>query len=129
MPGKSLAEAAKAMEGEHIVSVHWSAGLFGLSLPGRRTYMTRLLDSEFPQMGSFFDGDWPMTINVPVADAVAAIQRVALVATRNTPVRPIVDPGGHQLRVEAGSGDDAQASDQIPQAVRNDPASPITPHG
>ncbi len=113
VPGKNLAEAAKALEGEHAVSIHWSHGLFGLSLPGGRTYLTRLLDAEFPQMGSFFGGEWPMTITVPVAEAVAAIQRVALVATRNTPVRLIVQADGEQLRVEGGSGDDAQASDLI----------------
>ena len=115
VPAKALADAAKALEGEHTLTVHWSGGLLGLSIPGGRTYMTRILDGfEFPKMDSFFTGDWPMTITVPVADAVAAIQRVALVATRNTPVRLVVEAGGEQLRVEAGSGDDAQASDRIP---------------
>jgi DNA polymerase-3 subunit beta len=115
VPAKALAEAAKALEGEHPLTLHWSQGLLALSVAGGRTYMTRLLDGyEFPQMDSFFTGDWPMTITVPVADAVAAIQRVALVATRNTPIRLVVEAGGEQLRIEAGSGDDAQASDLIP---------------
>ncbi|MFF4384445.1 DNA polymerase III subunit beta [Kitasatospora sp. NPDC001547] len=115
VPAKSLAEAAKALEGEHTLTLHWSEGLLGLSIPGGRTYMTRLLDGyEFPKMGGFFEGDWPITLRLPVSEAVAALQRVALVATRNTPVRLIVEPGGEQLRVEAGSGDDAQASDRIP---------------
>ncbi|MFE7194026.1 DNA polymerase III subunit beta [Kitasatospora sp. NPDC057541] len=114
VPAKSLAEAAKALEGEHTLTLHWSEGLLGLSIPGGRTYMTRLLDGEFPKMSGFFDGDWPITLRLPVAEAVAALQRVALVATRNTPVRLAVEPGGEQLRVEAGSGDDAQASDRIP---------------
>ncbi|MET9402104.1 DNA polymerase III subunit beta [Kitasatospora sp. NPDC002965] len=114
VPAKSLAEAAKALEGEHTLTLHWSQGLLGLSIPGGRTYTTRLLDGEFPSLGGFFEGEWPMTITVPVAEAVAAIQRVALVATRNTPVRLVVERGGEQLRIEAGSGDDAQASDRIP---------------
>ncbi|MBP0453990.1 DNA polymerase III subunit beta [Kitasatospora sp. RG8] len=115
VPAKSLAEAAKALEGEHTLTLHWSEGLLGLSIPGGRTYMTRLLDGyEFPKMGGFFEGEWPLTLSLPVAEAVAAIQRVALVATRNTPVRLVVEPGGEQLRIEAGSGDDAQASDRIP---------------
>ncbi|MFE2174403.1 DNA polymerase III subunit beta [Kitasatospora sp. NPDC059462] len=112
VPAKTLAEAAKALEGEHTLTLHWSEGLLGLSIPGGRTYMTRLLDGEFPKMGGFFDGEWPITLRLPVAEAVAALQRVALVATRNTPVRLAVE--GEQLRVEAGSGDDAQASDRIP---------------
>ncbi|MET8704202.1 DNA polymerase III subunit beta [Kitasatospora sp. NPDC004723] len=113
VPAKSLAEAAKALEGEHTLTLHWSEGLLGLSIPGERTYMTRLLDGyEFPKTGGFFDGDWPITLRLPVAEAVAALQRVALVATRNTPVRLAVE--GEQLHVEAGSGDDAQASDRIP---------------
>ncbi|MFF7459121.1 DNA polymerase III subunit beta [Kitasatospora sp. NPDC008115] len=114
VPAKSLAEAVKALEGEHTLTLHWSQGLLGLSIPGGRTYMTRLLDGEFPKMGGFFDGDWPMTLRLSVAEAVAAIQRVALVATRNTPVRLVVDQNGEQVVVEAGSGDDAQASDRIP---------------
>ncbi|WP_043478082.1 DNA polymerase III subunit beta [Kitasatospora sp. MBT66] len=121
VPAKALAEAAKALEGEHTLTLHWSDGLLGLSIPGGRTYMTRLLDGyEFPKMGGFFGGEWPMTITVPVAEAVAAIQRVALVATRNTPIRLVLDPGGEQLRVEAGSGDDAQASDRIPAHATGD---------
>ncbi|MER8188196.1 DNA polymerase III subunit beta [Kitasatospora sp. NPDC094015] len=123
VPAKSLAEAAKALEGEHTLTLHRSEGLLGLSIPGGRTYMTRLLDGyEFPKMAGFFDGEWPMAITVPVAEAVAAIQRVALVATRNTPVRLIVDRAAHQLRVEAGSGDDAQASDRIPADVEGETA-------
>ncbi|MEE1821219.1 DNA polymerase III subunit beta [Streptomyces sp. BE20] len=114
VPAKALAEAAKALEGEHTLTLHWSEGLLGLSIPGGRTYMTRLLDGEFPTMGGFFAGEWPITLRLPVAEAVDAIQRVALVATRNTPVRLVVERGGEQLRVEAGSGDDAQASDRIP---------------
>ncbi|MEU4301935.1 DNA polymerase III subunit beta [Kitasatospora aureofaciens] len=115
VPAKNLAEAAKALEGEHVLTLHWSEGLLGLSIPGGRTYMTRLLDGyEFPKMDGFFGGEWPMTLSLPVAEAVAALQRVALVATRNTPVRLVVEPGGEQLRIEAGSGDDAQASDRIP---------------
>ncbi|MFD9124145.1 hypothetical protein [Kitasatospora sp. NPDC059571] len=46
--------------------------------------------------------------------AAAAIQRVARVATRTTPVRFVVGQDEDQLCIEAGSGDDVQASDQIP---------------
>jgi len=56
--------------------------------------------------------DAELTLTVAVDDALAALKRVSLVASAKTPVRLTVD--GEQLLLEAGHGDDADATDRIP---------------
>lgn len=46
---------------------------------------------------------------------IESVKRVALVAERNTPVQLSFDDG--QVVLEAGSGEDAQASEGLPAAV------------
>jgi len=48
---------------------------------------------------------------VRTSDLVEAVKRVALVAERNTPVRLRFSEG--QVAIEAGTGDDAQASEAV----------------
>jgi DNA polymerase III subunit beta len=50
---------------------------------------------------------------------VEAVKRVALVAERNTPVRLTFEEG--QVVLEAGSGEDAQASEGLPGWVDGPP--------
>ncbi|MEV4617045.1 DNA polymerase III subunit beta [Kitasatospora sp. NPDC049258] len=113
VPAKFLAEAARALAGEHPVAVGWSDGQLTLSIPGRTTG-TRLLEAEFPKFRGLFPSvaDAELTITVPVEEALAAIKRVALVASDKRPIRLAVD--GDQLLIEAGDGDDARAADRIP---------------
>ena len=113
VPAKFLSEAARALAGEHPVSVGWSNGQLTLSVPGR-TIGTRLLEAEFPKFRGLFPStaDAELTITVPVEEALAAIKRVALVASDKRPIRLAVD--GDQLLIEAGDGDDACAADRIP---------------
>ncbi|MEU8926992.1 DNA polymerase III subunit beta [Kitasatospora sp. NPDC048545] len=113
VPAKFLAEAARALAGEHPVSIGWSDGQLTLSIPGRTTG-TRLLEAEFPKFRGLFPStaDAELTITVPVEEALAAIKRVALVASDKRPIRLAVD--GDQLLIEAGDGDDARAADRIP---------------
>ena len=51
----------------------------------------------------------------PDASLGSFLERVALVAERNTPVR--LTFSGEQVRVEAGQGEDAQASEQVAAVV------------
>lgn len=113
VPAKFLAEAARALAGEHPVAVGWSDGQLTLSTSGRTTG-TRLLEAEFPKFRGLFPStaDAELTITVPVEEALAAIKRVALVASDKRPIRLAVD--GDQLLIEAGDGDDARAADRIP---------------
>ena len=58
----------------------------------------------------------PPSRRVETAALVEAVKRVALVAERNTPVRLAFTDG--QVVLEAGSGDDAQASEALPRRRR-----------
>lgn len=125
IPGKTLADAARALSGDHTLTLHWSEGLFALSLPGGRSYMTRLLTGyTFPSFDKMFAVDRLLAVTVQASDAAAAIQRVALVAARNTAIRLHITDG--ELAVDAGSGDDAHASDRIPANVTGDLGLPLT---
>ncbi|WP_371484829.1 DNA polymerase III subunit beta [Kitasatospora sp. NBC_00315] len=116
VPAKFLAEAARALAGEHPVAIGWSDGQLTLSIPGRTTG-TRLLEAEFPKFRGLFPdtADAELTITVPVEETLAAIKRVALVASDKSPLRLAVD--GDQLLIEAGDGDDARAVDRVPCAA------------
>jgi DNA polymerase-3 subunit beta len=52
---------------------------------------------------------------VEMVALIESVRRVALVAERNTPVQLSFDDG--QVVLEAGSGDDAQASEALPATV------------
>ncbi|MER5866150.1 DNA polymerase III subunit beta [Kitasatospora sp. NPDC002040] len=118
VPARFLAEASRALAGEHPVRIGWTDSQVTLSVPGR-TIGTRLLDVEFPKYSSI----WPdtataaMTLTVTVEHTAAALKRVALVATRETPVRLTVDATRGVLLLEAGHGDDAQALDRVECSV------------
>ncbi|MGW4814285.1 DNA polymerase III subunit beta [Kitasatospora cineracea] len=113
VPSRALSEAARALDGEHALTLHWSEGLFGLATPAGRSYTTRILTAhQFPKTDFLLQGLGAVaTWTLPVAEAAAALQRVALVATRNTPVLLVLD--GATVRIEAGSGDDARGSDRV----------------
>ncbi|MFE2727056.1 DNA polymerase III subunit beta [Kitasatospora sp. NPDC059327] len=113
VPAKFLSEAARALAGEHPVAIGWTDGQLTLSTPGR-TLGTRLLEGEFPKGRALFPHaeDAELTITVPIEQALAAIKRVALVASDKRPIRLAVD--GDQLLIEAGDGDDARAADRVP---------------
>ena len=86
-------------------------GLVGFEAGQRRT-TTRLLDGEYPKVSSIPPSSVDSEAVVETAALVEAVKRVALVAERNTPVRLRFTDG--QLAIEAGAGDDAQASEAVP---------------
>ncbi|MGW4807181.1 DNA polymerase III subunit beta [Kitasatospora sp. NPDC004272] len=118
VPAKALAEGARALDGDHPLTLHWSDSLVGISAPGGRSYTTRILSGhQAPKVDTLLRPADPIAVwTLPVADTLAALQRVALVATRNTPLRLVLSTTntGAALRIEAGSGDDAHAVDRVP---------------
>ncbi|MFB9377203.1 DNA polymerase III subunit beta [Kineococcus gynurae] len=84
--------------------------LIGFQAAGR--YSTSLLvDGEYPKVRALFPAESPTHAVVSTAALVEAVKRVALVAERNTPVRLLFADG--VLSLEAGQGDDAQASEAL----------------
>ena len=115
VPARTLSDTAKALgaAGSVEIALGGSAGgdgLVGFEAGQRRT-TTRLLDGEYPKVTSIFPTSVDTEAVIETAALVEAVKRVALVAERNTPVRLKFTDG--QVAIEAGTGDDAQASEAV----------------
>jgi DNA polymerase III subunit beta len=122
VPAKTLSDTAKAMAAGKEVTIALSQGgvgegLIGFAGAGRRT-TTRLLDGEFPKVRSIIPATTSAQATVPSAAMAEVVKRVSLVAERNTPVRLSFAEG--VLTVEAGSTDDARASESMDAAYEGE---------
>ena len=120
VPARTLSDTAKALGASGSVEIHLGGaadGLIGFEA-GQRRSTTRLLDGEYPKVTSIFPSSAETESVIETAALVEAVKRVALVAERNTPVRLRFSEG--QVVIEAGAGDDAQASEAV-EAVTTGP--------
>ncbi len=122
VPAKILADTAKLLANAKEVSVAYAPGsagegLMGFSGDGRRT-TTRLLDGEFPKYRQLLPEDSSTVTTVNRAALIEAVKRVSLVAERNTPVR--LNFSGDEVSLQAGSGDEAQATEALAGATEGD---------
>ena len=92
------------------VSDDADGNLIGFESGGRRTTST-LVDGEYPPVRRLFPETTAITATVATGALIDAVKRVSLVAERNTPVRLSFTEG--QVALEAGAGDDAQASEVL----------------
>lgn len=86
------------------------AGMAGFEAGGRRS-TSQLVDGDYPKVRALFPAESPVTAVVSAPALLEAVRRVALVAERNTPVR--LSFSAAQVVLEAGQGEDAQASEAI----------------
>ncbi len=93
------------------------AGMAGFEAGGRRS-TSQLVDGDYPKVRALFPAESPVSAVVPTAALSEAVKRVALVAERNTPVRLAFSEG--QVVLEAGQGDDAQASEALEATLEGD---------
>ena len=111
---RTLSEVAKALGAAGDVTVALSTGgateLIGFEAGGRRT-TSLLVDGDYPKVRSLFPDESPTHAVVSTQALTEAVRRVALVAERNTPVRLTFEDGS--LTLEAGQGEDAQASEAV----------------
>ncbi len=123
VPAKVLGDTAKSLTAGTEVTIALSTGGSGEGLIGfegsgpggvRRT-TTRLLDGEFPKVRSLFPSEKITTAKVDKAALIESVKRVALVAERNTAVQLAFTEG--MLTLDAGSGDEAQASESVEAIV------------
>lgn len=126
---RTLSEVARSMgSGEVVLALspeaegepgrgRGSAGLVGFEAGGRRT-TSLLVDGDYPKVRSLFPPDSPISAVVAVPALVEAVRRVALVAERSRPVRLSFTQG--QVVLEAGDGEDAQASEAIDAQLDGD---------
>ncbi|MGZ5368869.1 DNA polymerase III subunit beta [Aeromicrobium sp.] len=123
VPAKVLAETARSLVSGGDITIAISSGEAGEGLIGfegivgngsRRT-TTRLLEGDFPRVRQLFQTQAETIAYVDTQTFVDSVKRVSLVAERNTPVRLTFSEG--QLLLEAGSGDEAQASESIEATI------------
>ncbi|MFZ0140877.1 MAG: DNA polymerase III subunit beta [Aeromicrobium sp.] len=123
VPARVLGETARSLVAGGDVTIAVSSGEAGDGLIGfegvvgngsRRT-TTRLLEGDFPRVRQLFQAKAETVAYVSTPEFIDSVKRVSLVAERNTPVRLTFADG--QLLLEAGSGDEAQASESIEATI------------
>jgi DNA polymerase III subunit beta len=123
VPARVLSETARSLVSGGDITIAIASGEAGEGLIGfegvvgngtRRT-TTRLLEGDFPRVRQLFQTQAETVAYVETQTFVDSVKRVALVAERNTPVRLTFSEG--QLLLEAGSGDEAQASESIEATI------------
>ncbi|MBP6997391.1 MAG: DNA polymerase III subunit beta [Phycicoccus sp.] len=115
VPARTLTDTAKSLGAAGSVSLALGSraggdGLVGFEA-GQRRSTTRLLDGDYPKVSSIIPTSSESEAVVDTHDLIEAVKRVALVAERTTPVRLRFTDG--QVAIEAGAGDDAQASEAV----------------
>lgn len=122
VPAKTLADVAKSLGSASEVMLSLGtdddAGFLGFSAGGRQT-LTRLLDGEFVKFASLWPTEVATTVEVDVAEFIAALKRVSLVAQRFAPVRLAFSEGVVQLSAEAE--DESSAEEELEVGVTGEP--------
>jgi DNA polymerase-3 subunit beta len=126
VPAKVLADTAKSLTSGNQVTIALSStgtgegiiGFEGSAGGGVRRTTTRLLDGEFPKVRTLFPSEHVTLARVDKAALIETVKRVSLVAERNTAVQLAFTEG--LLTLDAGSGDEAQASESIEASVEGD---------
>lgn len=127
---RTLSDVAKSLTSAGTVDLalvdSTSHGLIGFEAGGRRT-TSLLLDGEYPPVRRLFPEQTTTHAVVHRTSLVEAARRVSLVAERNTPIRLSFSEG--TVVLEAGQGDDAQASEALEATlVGEDISSAFNPH-
>ncbi len=126
VPAKVLGDTAKSLTAGSEVTIALAAtgsgegliGFEGAAPGGLRRTTTRLLDGDFPKVRSLFPTEHLTVARVDKAALVESVRRVALVAERNTAVQLAFADG--VLTLDAGSGDEAQASESVEATIEGD---------
>jgi len=123
VPARTLVDVARAFgsAGEIRIGLSGERGaekVIGFTADGRRT-TTRLLDAEFPKYRSLLPTESTAQAVTETQVLLDALRRVAIVAERNTPVRCSFTSG--VLTLNAGSGEEATASEAIDCELTGDP--------
>lgn len=121
IPARVLGDTARSLTGGAEVSVALAMtegnpgegiiGFEGGEKSAVRRTTTRLLSGEYPRIQQLLPTEYSAVAELPAAPFAEAVKRVRLVAERNTPVR--LTFSASEVLLEAGAGDDAQASEAI----------------
>ncbi|WP_028051107.1 DNA polymerase III subunit beta [Cellulomonas sp. URHD0024] len=118
---RTLLDAAKSLGNAGSVTVALATGtgvdMIGFEAAGRQT-TSLLVDGDYPAVRRLFPDETPIHAVVSTHALADAAKRVSLVAERNTPIRLSFSEG--QVVLDAGQGDDAQASEAIESTLVGD---------
>jgi DNA polymerase-3 subunit beta len=122
VPARTLSDVAKGMASGESVSLALTnggagEGLMGFECAGRRT-TTRLLDGDFPGFRKLLPQEPTSVIYVDTEELLGAVNRVALVAEKNQPVR--INVTAHEIELSAG-GDEAHATELLDGVLEGEP--------
>lgn len=100
------------------VTVHADDKLIGFTV-GPRTTTVAQQGGDYPKIQALFPDATKVDVVVVAAEMVEAVQRAALVAERNTPIRcEFTDDG---MFLDAGTGEEAQSNEFVACQLDGDP--------
>ncbi len=122
---RTLSDAAKALTSANQVTLALSPTTSHEKLVGflseLKTMTSRTLDGSFPPFRHLLPSESVAQATIEVAEFLDSVRRVALVTDKTVPLR--LDFGNGVLRLEAGTGEDAQATEELQIQYNGEPIS------
>lgn len=112
---RTLADAAKSLIGTSQVTIALAPSTTNEKLVGfiseGKTMTSRVLDGSFPPFRHLLPNESTADAIIEVAPFLDSVRRVALVTDKTVPLR--LNFSNNTLQLEAGTGDEAQASEKL----------------
>jgi DNA polymerase III subunit beta len=112
---RTLADAAKSLIGSSQVTIALAPATTNEKLVGfiseGKTMTSRVLDGSFPPFRHLLPSESTADAIIEVAPFLDSVRRVALVTDKTVPLR--LNFSNNTLQLEAGTGDEAQASEKL----------------
>jgi DNA polymerase-3 subunit beta len=112
---RTLADAAKSLIGTSQVTIALAPASTNEKLVGfiseGKTMTSRVLDGSFPPFRHLLPSESTADAIIEVAPFLDSVRRVALVTDKTVPLR--LNFSNNTLQLEAGTGDEAQASEKL----------------
>jgi DNA polymerase-3 subunit beta len=112
---RTLADAAKSLIGSSQVTIALAPTTTNEKLVGfisdGKTMTSRVLDGSFPPFRHLLPSESTADAVIEVAPFLDSVRRVALVTDKTVPLR--LNFSNNTLQLEAGTGDEAQASEKL----------------
>jgi DNA polymerase-3 subunit beta len=112
---RTLADAAKSLIGSSQVTIALTPATTNEKLVGfiseGKTMTSRVLDGSFPPFRHLLPSESTADAIIEVAPFLDSVRRVALVTDKTVPLR--LNFSNNTLQLEAGTGDEAQASEKL----------------
>ena len=122
---RTIADAAKSLTGTKTVSISFAPSSSNDRLAGfagdGKTMTSRMLDGTFPPYRHLLPQEVTSTALIEVATLLDSVRRVALVTDKTVPLR--LDFNNNTLSLEAGAGEEAQATEAIEILLTGEPIS------